>query len=78
MLPKYSRDVHYEKSGNGKKPLLRQPVTQKRSRKSQGSTWQFYKLREMGSCSLDDHGYTRAFGDGPRNFEPWSSDVDDT
>ncbi|GFX43678.1 uncharacterized protein TNCV_511271 [Trichonephila clavipes] len=20
-------------------------------------------------------GYTRAFGDGPRNFEPWSSDV---
>ncbi|GFX83408.1 hypothetical protein TNCV_1427041 [Trichonephila clavipes] len=23
-------------------------------------------------------GYTRDFGDGPRNFEPWSSDVDDT
>ncbi|GFW69617.1 hypothetical protein TNCV_489611 [Trichonephila clavipes] len=22
-------------------------------------------------------GYTRAFGDGPHNFEPWSSDVDD-
>ncbi|GFV66570.1 hypothetical protein TNCV_3894611 [Trichonephila clavipes] len=22
--------------------------------------------------------YTWAFGDGPRNFEPWSSDVDDT
>ncbi|GFS98356.1 hypothetical protein TNCV_2208821 [Trichonephila clavipes] len=22
--------------------------------------------------------YTRAFGDGPRNFEPWSSGVDDT
>ncbi|GFW76981.1 hypothetical protein TNCV_2593611 [Trichonephila clavipes] len=22
--------------------------------------------------------YTRAFGDGPRNFEPWSNDVDDT
>ncbi|GFU62839.1 hypothetical protein TNCV_4279211 [Trichonephila clavipes] len=22
--------------------------------------------------------YTRAFGDGPRNFETWSSDVDDT
>ncbi|GFW54925.1 hypothetical protein TNCV_2655641 [Trichonephila clavipes] len=21
--------------------------------------------------------YMRAFGDGPRNFEPWSSDVDD-
>ncbi|GFW96635.1 uncharacterized protein TNCV_2846921 [Trichonephila clavipes] len=22
--------------------------------------------------------YSRAFGDGPRNFEPWSRDVDDT
>ncbi|GFW77533.1 hypothetical protein TNCV_2499251 [Trichonephila clavipes] len=22
--------------------------------------------------------YTRAFGDGPHHFEPWSSDVDDT
>ncbi|GFS85111.1 hypothetical protein TNCV_4222881 [Trichonephila clavipes] len=22
--------------------------------------------------------YTRAFGNGPLNFEPWSSDVDDT
>ncbi|GFV09818.1 hypothetical protein TNCV_2598721 [Trichonephila clavipes] len=22
--------------------------------------------------------YTRTFGDGPRNFEPWSRDVDDT
>ncbi|GFY28953.1 hypothetical protein TNCV_4720811 [Trichonephila clavipes] len=22
--------------------------------------------------------YMRAFGDGPRHFEPWSSDVDDT
>ncbi|GFX10052.1 hypothetical protein TNCV_4539231 [Trichonephila clavipes] len=22
--------------------------------------------------------YTRAFGDGHRNFEPWSSDADDT
>ncbi|GFV60177.1 hypothetical protein TNCV_2444661 [Trichonephila clavipes] len=22
--------------------------------------------------------YTLAFGDGPRNFEPWSSDKDDT
>ncbi|GFX40322.1 hypothetical protein TNCV_4319551 [Trichonephila clavipes] len=22
--------------------------------------------------------YIRAFGDGPDNFEPWSSDVDDT
>ncbi|GFT12656.1 hypothetical protein TNCV_5094321 [Trichonephila clavipes] len=22
--------------------------------------------------------YTRAFGDGPHNFEPWSSDVENT
>ncbi|GFY76061.1 hypothetical protein TNIN_31181 [Trichonephila inaurata madagascariensis] len=48
-------DVHYEKSGNDKKTLLRQPVTQKQSHKSKGSTWQFYKLHEMGSCSLDYH-----------------------
>ncbi|GFV98718.1 hypothetical protein TNCV_1454041 [Trichonephila clavipes] len=27
---------------------------------------------------MSPHCYTRAFGDGPRNFEPWSSDVDDT
>ncbi|GFW23174.1 hypothetical protein TNCV_3802741 [Trichonephila clavipes] len=27
---------------------------------------------------LEAKRYTRAFGDGPRNFEPWSSDVDDT
>ncbi|GFX45878.1 hypothetical protein TNCV_3607391 [Trichonephila clavipes] len=27
-------------------------------------------------CGL--HHYTMAFGDGPRNFEPWSSDEDDT
>ncbi|GFS57388.1 hypothetical protein TNCV_492321 [Trichonephila clavipes] len=26
-----------------------------------------------GACSI----YTRAFGGGPRNFEPWSSDEDD-
>ncbi|GFW80003.1 hypothetical protein TNCV_984121 [Trichonephila clavipes] len=25
-----------------------------------------------------DGNYTRAFGDGPRNFEPWSSDEDDS
>ncbi|GFU84127.1 integrase catalytic domain-containing protein [Trichonephila clavipes] len=31
-----------------------------------------YLSEEMLPC------YTRAFGDGPRNFEPWSSDVDDT
>ncbi|GFW31689.1 hypothetical protein TNCV_4683611 [Trichonephila clavipes] len=24
------------------------------------------------------YSYMRAFGDGPRSFEPWSSDVDDT
>ncbi|GFS63969.1 hypothetical protein TNCV_1129451 [Trichonephila clavipes] len=26
----------------------------------------------------EHHDYTRAFGDGSRNFEPWSSDEDDT
>ncbi|GFV45360.1 hypothetical protein TNCV_4490961 [Trichonephila clavipes] len=25
-----------------------------------------------------EESYTRAFGDGPRNFEPWSNDEDDT
>ncbi|GFU08422.1 hypothetical protein TNCV_2901701 [Trichonephila clavipes] len=29
-------------------------------------------------CTTRKSRYTRAFGDGPRNFEPWSSDVDDT
>ncbi|GFV24521.1 hypothetical protein TNCV_814051 [Trichonephila clavipes] len=33
-----------------------------------------WALRCMSRCS----GYTRAFGDGPRNCEPWSSDEDDT
>ncbi|GFU67067.1 hypothetical protein TNCV_4969161 [Trichonephila clavipes] len=28
--------------------------------------------------SLRVQSYTRAFGDGPRNFEPWSNDEDDT
>ncbi|GFW36104.1 hypothetical protein TNCV_4929671 [Trichonephila clavipes] len=37
----------------------------------------------LGGLSVDliDEGsarFTRAFGDGPRNFEPWSSDDDDT
>ncbi|GFX30991.1 hypothetical protein TNCV_2024941 [Trichonephila clavipes] len=27
---------------------------------------------------LFEFSYTGAFGDGARNFEPWSSDVDDT
>ncbi|GFW99055.1 hypothetical protein TNCV_3008251 [Trichonephila clavipes] len=31
-------------------------------------------LMTLGSNSC----YTRAFGDGPRHFEPWSSDEDDT
>ncbi|GFT82101.1 hypothetical protein TNCV_3910311 [Trichonephila clavipes] len=30
-----------------------------------------------GSEEYSQLDYTRAFGDGPRNFEPWSSDVDD-
>ncbi|GFY04616.1 hypothetical protein TNCV_4416991 [Trichonephila clavipes] len=32
-----------------------------------------------GQCNVwYNVSYTRASGDGPRNFEPWSSDVDDT
>ncbi|GFW19747.1 uncharacterized protein TNCV_1606371 [Trichonephila clavipes] len=31
-------------------------------------------ITARGGCS----GYARAFGNRPRNFEPWSSDVDDT
>ncbi|GFU57261.1 hypothetical protein TNCV_3634511 [Trichonephila clavipes] len=36
--------------------------------------------RRLQQYDLANHrqSYTRAFGDGPRNFEPWSSDVDDT
>ncbi|GFT54741.1 uncharacterized protein TNCV_5001161 [Trichonephila clavipes] len=32
----------------------------------------------LAEVALRQFGYTRAFGDGPRNFEPWSSDADDT
>ncbi|GFV16654.1 hypothetical protein TNCV_4418411 [Trichonephila clavipes] len=32
----------------------------------------------VGFCIMMNICRTRAFGDGPRNFEPWSSDVDDT
>ncbi|GFT46180.1 SWIM-type domain-containing protein, partial [Trichonephila clavipes] len=35
-------------------------------------------MREPAIAVENEIGYTRAFGDGPRNFEPWSSDVDDT
>ncbi|GFU48966.1 hypothetical protein TNCV_523281 [Trichonephila clavipes] len=34
--------------------------------------------RRLDFYLLVRRSYTRAFGDGPRNFEPWSSDVDDT
>ncbi|GFW57168.1 uncharacterized protein TNCV_540851 [Trichonephila clavipes] len=33
---------------------------------------------ELVNINVALFSYTRAFGDGPRNFEPWSSDVDDT
>ncbi|GFV25673.1 hypothetical protein TNCV_3851571 [Trichonephila clavipes] len=41
----------------------------------------FKSPRKLGThlsthCRRDES-YTRAFGDGPRNFEPWSSDVDE-
>ncbi|GFT09437.1 hypothetical protein TNCV_5062921 [Trichonephila clavipes] len=29
-------------------------------------------------CGAIGTGYTRAFGNGPRHFEPWSSEEDDT
>ncbi|GFX17361.1 hypothetical protein TNCV_3553641 [Trichonephila clavipes] len=34
--------------------------------------------RGLATSGLGVESYTRAFGDGPRNFEPWSSDEDDT
>ncbi|GFW98976.1 hypothetical protein TNCV_1781951 [Trichonephila clavipes] len=38
----------------------------------------FYLLSIQVAAVAYWSSYTRAFGDGPRNFEPWSSDVDDT
>ncbi|GFU56810.1 hypothetical protein TNCV_2539801 [Trichonephila clavipes] len=34
--------------------------------------------RERVNINVALFSYTRAFGDGPRHFEPWSSDEDDT
>ncbi|GFU53061.1 hypothetical protein TNCV_3098451 [Trichonephila clavipes] len=47
------------------------------------SYWASYERRYTTWCfsippRCTRYSYTRAFGDGPRNFEPWSSDVDDT
>ncbi|GFY25240.1 uncharacterized protein TNCV_2483611 [Trichonephila clavipes] len=51
------------------------------------SNWNFCSMSSICSANLSNStkgaviiciSYTRAFGDGPRNFEPWSSDVDDT
>ncbi|GFW80913.1 hypothetical protein TNCV_3779932 [Trichonephila clavipes] len=40
---------------------------------------QFFKRESLqGGNYCLSKSYTRAFGDRPRNFEPWSSDVDDT
>ncbi|GFW19016.1 hypothetical protein TNCV_165291 [Trichonephila clavipes] len=39
---------------------------------------QFNLVSERVNINVALFSYTRAFGDGPRNFEPWSSDVDDT
>ncbi|GFV57815.1 uncharacterized protein TNCV_3071941 [Trichonephila clavipes] len=36
----------------------------------------FLRVNEI--MDLVQPSYTRAFGDGPRHFEPWSSDQDDT
>ncbi|GFX27375.1 hypothetical protein TNCV_34741 [Trichonephila clavipes] len=35
-------------------------------------------LLERVNINVALFSYMRAFGNGPRNFEPWSSDVDDT
>ncbi|GFY33203.1 hypothetical protein TNCV_1240541 [Trichonephila clavipes] len=34
-------------------------------------------LPQSFELSSSSEHYTRAFGDGPRHFEPWSSDVDE-
>ncbi|GFW14140.1 hypothetical protein TNCV_3547291 [Trichonephila clavipes] len=36
------------------------------------------RVSEKVNINVKLFSYTRAFGDGPRNFEPWSSDDDDT
>ncbi|GFV67687.1 hypothetical protein TNCV_4623671 [Trichonephila clavipes] len=38
----------------------------------------YYTFPEIDDEGCVEFSYMRAFGDGPRNFEPWSSDVDDT
>ncbi|GFW93748.1 hypothetical protein TNCV_4542751 [Trichonephila clavipes] len=42
----------------------------------QRKSWFQEKVRYKEKFAIQS--YMRAFGDGPRNFEPWSSDVDDT
>ncbi|GFT26459.1 hypothetical protein TNCV_3603251 [Trichonephila clavipes] len=41
------------------------------------STTEIHTAR-IGKCFQMIDSYKRAFGDGPRHFEPWSSDEDDT
>ncbi|GFV70881.1 hypothetical protein TNCV_3040801 [Trichonephila clavipes] len=41
----------------------------------QRSSWY---SEQIGNLLLLPENYTRAFGDGPRHFEPWSSVKDDT
>ncbi|GFT46426.1 hypothetical protein TNCV_1566511 [Trichonephila clavipes] len=40
--------------------------------------WYPWKKRRTYRCGQRTVRYTRAFGDGPRHFEPWSSDEDYT
>ncbi|GFX44685.1 hypothetical protein TNCV_2427691 [Trichonephila clavipes] len=46
------------------------------SQENYGSTMHRSPLTEKSAVSITS--YTRAFGDGPRNFEPWSRDLDET
>ncbi|GFT73529.1 hypothetical protein TNCV_4021371 [Trichonephila clavipes] len=39
--------------------------------------WSIMSLSKPSNSKIE-RDYTRAFGDGLRNFEPWSSDEDDT
>ncbi|GFX58379.1 hypothetical protein TNCV_306691 [Trichonephila clavipes] len=67
--------------------------TRKTAKSAESVFWTCELSRTGGECVMEathlnsnarrkkdllKNDYTRAFGDGPRNFEPWSSDVDDT
>ncbi|GFX83808.1 hypothetical protein TNCV_350721 [Trichonephila clavipes] len=68
-------------------PPCREQYTKNLSKVKRHSVGVVKKLGEWGASSgvvlvtwpsFNLLNYTRALDDGPRNFEPWSSDVDDT